>query len=66
MRGYNDLKVVSVLEVLLEAVPVLSTGLTDSGEDAGEAEVVNSIEGELVEQELFFLLFTAQEGVALV
>lgn len=40
--------------------------LTDSGEDAGKAEVVDCVEREQVEEELLFLLLTAQEGVALV
>lgn len=40
--------------------------LTDGGEDAGEAEVVNSVEREQVEEELLLLLLAAQEGVTLV
>lgn len=40
--------------------------LTDGGEDAGEAEVVDGVEREQVEEELLFLLLAAQEGVALV
>lgn len=40
--------------------------LTDGGEDAGKAEVVDCVEREQVEEELLFLLLTAQEGVALV
>lgn len=40
--------------------------LTDGGEDAGEAEVVDGVEGQQVEEELLLLLLTAQEGVALV
>ena len=41
-------------------------GLTDGGEDTSEAEVVNSIQGQQVEQELLLLLLTAQEGIALI
>lgn len=40
--------------------------LTNGGEYAGEAEVVNGVEGEQMEEELLLLLFTAEEGVALV
>lgn len=40
--------------------------LTNGGEDAGEAEVVDSVEREQVEEELLLLLLTAQEGVTLV
>lgn len=40
--------------------------LTDGGEDTGEAEVVNSIEREQMEEELLLLLLTAQEGVTFV
>lgn len=40
--------------------------LTDGGEDAGEAEVVDGVEREQVEEELLLLLLTAQEGVTLV
>lgn len=40
--------------------------LTDGGEDTGEAEVVNCIEGEQVEEELLLLLLTPQEGVTFV
>lgn len=40
--------------------------LTDGGEDTGEAEVVNGVEGEQVEEELLLLLLTAQEGIMLV
>lgn len=40
--------------------------LTDGGEDAGEAEIVDGVEGQQVEEELLLLLLTAQEGVALV
>lgn len=40
--------------------------LTDGGEDAGEAEVVNSIEREQVEEELLLFLLISQEGVTLV
>lgn len=40
--------------------------LTDGGEDTGETEVVDSVEGEQVKQELLLLLLTAQEGVALI
>lgn len=44
-----------------------STGpLTDSREDIGEAEVIDSIEREEVIEELLLLVVTAQEGVALV
>lgn len=44
-----------------------STGpLTDSREDIGEAEVIDSIEREEMIEELFLLVVTAQEGVALV
>lgn len=41
-------------------------GRTDGGEDAGEAEVVNCVEREQVEEELFLLLLAAQEGITLV
>lgn len=40
--------------------------LTDSCEDIGEAEVINSIEREQVIEELLFLIITAQEGIALI
>lgn len=40
--------------------------LTNGGEDAGEAEVVDGVEREQVEEELLLLLLAAQEGVALV
>lgn len=40
--------------------------LTDGGEDAGEAEVVDGVERQQVEEELLLLLLAAQEGVALV
>lgn len=40
--------------------------LTDGGKDAGKAKVVDCVEREQVEEELLFLLLTAQEGVALV
>lgn len=40
--------------------------LTDGGEDAGEAEVVDGVERQQVEEELLLLLLTAQEGVTLV
>ena len=44
-----------------------STGpLTDSRDDIGEAEVIDSIEREEVIEELLLLVVTAQEGVALV
>lgn len=40
--------------------------LTDGGEDVGEAEVVDGVERQQVEEELLLLLLTAQEGVTLV
>lgn len=40
--------------------------LTDGGEDACEAEVVDSVEREQVEEKLLLLLLAAQEGVPLV
>lgn len=40
--------------------------LTDGGEHAGEAEVVNGVKGQQMEEELLLLLLTAQEGIALV
>lgn len=40
--------------------------LTDGGENAGEAEIVDGVEREQVEEELLLLLLTSQEGVALV
>lgn len=49
-----------------ELTCVADRELTDGGEDAGKAEVVDCIEREQVEEELLFLFLTAQEGVALV
>lgn len=40
--------------------------LTDGGEDAGEAEVVDGVKREQMEKKLLLLLLAAQEGIALV
>jgi hypothetical protein len=40
--------------------------LTDGCEDIGETEVVHSVEGEEVVQELLFLIVTAQKSITLV
>lgn len=45
---------------------VFKVQLTDGGEDAGKAEVVDSVEREQVEEELLLLFLTAQEGVTFV
>lgn len=39
------------------------TGLTDGGEDAGEAEIVHSVERQQVEQELLSFFLKEQERV---
>lgn len=40
--------------------------LTGGGVGVGEAEVIHSIEGQQVGEELFLLVLTAEEGIALV
>ena len=44
----------------------VKVALTDGGKDIGETEVVHSIEGQEMVEELLFLVITAQEGVSLV
>lgn len=65
-HGLFTLKAQPVID-LHPALQTQITGeLTDGGEDVGEAEVVDGVERQQVEEELLLLLLTAQEGVTLV
>lgn len=54
------------LSQLLICMNQIGGELTDGGEDVGEAEVVDGVERQQVEEELLLLLLAAQEGVTLV